>query len=1004
MDAFVTAVKTVRQSPGVDAETSLSPIQTRKAKPVRDVEEGKATKALPGAGTLLPTATVKDAVSSEDALRILRSQPDTEILLATLRKLASPNAFPAFQLAAPGTLQAQIVNSIVNHIVPAFWPILHEDEKVLVVRCLRNITGMNALLAKLHTVSGPAVTSNRAEFAEQRDIFVSVTNEVFSGNTLLLDLLVDMNRAVKDKTRRNLAQKEMISLLGSGKVISSIAQAEDAAQDANQGGRHSASWLAVGSEYNKWLGRNIATLFGPNHGLLIESYEENRTTGGQLLVRALSLGYQSHLIKGLVSEIVSRRDDGIEELIEHIPQYAKKQFLEQTLRWLSQTSPSSEMAKYTEEVVPSLAALLKALLKHDPVICGQHIRAICGDPVFIVALSYSVRRACIAVLSDVAPDELQSLFETTMITFSDLVFIDHSPVLQQESIAQILLLTAGYLHRANPVAVLVIARSSGHMQGTSNRLDTSGRGARWLGMVVATAISGLVDREGSRMNFGVDEMRTEEASWYLGLVKVEDRIGTLSDFQAMLVRRERDLEAAQNPLPSIAKPPHQLAGKPVFGPPRPPTPAQTEVIGEKVTEILDDISDEEDDDLKPYAKPDSDPEDSDEDATLVNRNKPRPPVYVRDLMSMLRDDKAPDRFELGMNHAAPLIRRKANFGREVKDHAEEIMGLLCNLQDSFDTDQFEELKLQAMIAILLSDVDSMGPWLSQHAFVEGYSIAQRCIMLSALGLGGRELAGFKNEDELNPALPNTEFPSRRLPARLHATYSNAPLSSVKALDSASRKIENQLIQPLALQAADHSTAHLNAVKVRTFSSRMAVERTKRKPAPNQLAKIFGRSFFFPLTNRYQQELAAYGSRSVFASAPVVLVTFLKTLALLFHASGPATLGLLELTADFWDLLLSLRVQAGSNVAILEAVLFAALTVLDVNTVDQRRSLAQEEGKRMVEMQQWVQVVFERAGGGELVSGGSQEEAKIRTLAAGVLVKIGEMLEQYQKAMFGSVER
>ncbi|KAK1094033.1 telomere binding protein [Friedmanniomyces endolithicus] len=783
----------------------------------------------------------------------------------------------------------------------------------------------------------------------------------------------------------------MIGLLGSGKVISSVAGAEDAARDANQGGRQSASWLAAGSEYNKWLGRNIATLFGSNHDLLIESYEGISATGGHLIVRGLSMGYQSHLIKGLVSESLSRRDDGIEELIEHIPHYAKKQFLEQTLRWLSQICPSSEMAEYTGEVVPSLAALLKGLSKHDPAICGQHIRAICGDPVFIVGLSYFVRRACIAVLSDVAPDELQSLFETTMTTFSDRIFIHHSPVLQQESIAQTLLLTAGYLHRANPVAVLIIARSSGHMQGTSSRLDASGQRARWLGMVVATAISGLVDRDGSRMNFGVDEMRTEEASWYLRLVKVEDRIGTLSDFQVMLVRRERDLEAAQNSLPSLAGPPHQLAGKPVFGPPRPPTPAQTEVIGEKVTEILDDISDEEDDDLKSYAKPDSDAEDSDEDATLVNRNKARPPVYVRDLMSMLRDDKAPDR-------------RKTNFGREVKDHAEELMGLLCNLQDPFDTDQFEELKLRAMIAILLSDMDEMGPWLSRHAFVEGYSIAQRCIMLSAVGLGGRELAGFKNEDESNPALPNTDFPSKRLPARLHATYSNAPVSSVKPLDRASSKIQNQLIQPLALQAADHSTAHLNAVKVRTFSSRMAVERTKRKPAPNQLAKTFGQSFYFPLTNRYQQELAAYGSRSVFASAPVVLVTFLKTLALLFHASGPATLGLPELTAEFWDLLLSLRVQAGSNVAILEAVLFAALTVLDVNTADQKRSLAQEEGKRMVEMQQWVQVVFERAGGGELISGGSQEEAKIRTLAAGVLVKIGEMVEQYQKAMFGSVER
>ena len=304
-----------------------------------------------------------------------------------------------------------------------------------------------------------------------------------------------------------------------------------------------------------------------------------------------------------------------------------------------------------------------------------------------------------------------------------------------------------------------------------------------------------------------------------------------------------------------------------------------------------------------------------------------------------------------------------------------------------------------MIAVLLSDIKTMAPWFSRQAFAGDYSISQRCVILSALGLGGRELAGFKNEDELNPALSNTAFPSKRLPPRLHSIYNQPDPSSTNRLEAASKDIEHALIKPLALQAADHTTAHLNVVKVRTFSSRMEVERTKRKPAPNSLAKVIGEAFFFPLVNYYQRELSAYGSASVYASVPCVLVTFLKTLALLLHASGPATLGLAEISSELWDLLLSLRVQAISDITILQAVLFSLLTLLEINT-DKRR-IAQEHPKQLMETQQWVDMIFERTGGGDLVNeNGSDDETKVRTLAAGVLVKTREVIEEYQKELFG----
>lgn len=111
-----------------------------------------------------------------------------------------------------------------------------------------------------------------------------------------------------------------------------------------------------------------------------------------------------------------------------------------------------------------------------------------------------------------------------------------------------------------------------------------------------------------------------------------------------------------------------MDGKQTFRPPRPPELVQTEVEGEKLTEILDKDEDREDDEsdlsdaLKPYAKPDSDLEDSDKDATLGHRNKAKPLVYIRDLMSMLPDDGDHDRLQIGIKHTASLIRRKNDFG------------------------------------------------------------------------------------------------------------------------------------------------------------------------------------------------------------------------------------------------------------------------------------------------------------------------------------------------------
>jgi len=939
----------------------------------------------------------------EEALQLLRSEPDTDSLLSTLKQLSSVNGLQvAFSIHSPSPVGAQIVNTIVSLIIPTFWSVLEGKNRALITATLLNIAGINSVIARIQLLISQIKNSKAHDHLPAlRDVF-DAANSLFNGRDRISMLWTGLWRSTQDKVKRDLAWKECCSLLGSGKVASVLAEAEDVLR--SNGGDHAVkSPIANAHQYATWLASNIAqSLNMEDQGLR----EGAQPAFAVLLARALSLGQPVALMSATHTKVLQGSPKALAELVavvSNMPSFTQRRYLDYTLRWLASIEsrtpgPDSTLPSQATEAA-AIAALLQSITNDNEVL-KQHLLSVLSNPAQVSSLSLLSIRSSIASLASNCPDDLDSLVEKALKVFGDQMFVRHSPILQQESIVQALLIAAGYVHRRSPMALLMTVRSSGHMQGVSNRLDASNARARWLGMVVGTALSSLIDKEGSKLSFGTDDMKGPEADRYFALIKINDQPSTLGEFLKLVTEKLKSKRSlAHRTVQPRVMP--KIDGKPTFGPIRPPAKVQTEIEGNQVTEISD--TDSDDDGLTPYAKPDSDAEDSDEDATLVNRDKTRAPVYIRDLMTMLRDTEKHDRFELGIKHAAPLIRRKSNFGREVTDHAEELARILCSLQDPFDTENFEEMRLQALIAVILSDASAIAPWLSRQAFAGEFSISQRCVMLTALGLSGRELAGLKEMDGLNPEIPNTSFPSKKLPPHLHSLYSSpsSPNPSNKRLEAASKSLEHSLLQPMALEAADKSTAHLNAVKVRSFSSRMAVERTRRKPAPNQLAQIFPQAYFHPLVTRYQQEIAAYGSGSVWATTPFLLVTLIKTLALLFHASGPATLGLSQLTTDFWDLLLSLRVQAVGHVNVLEALLFGLLTVLQVN--EDKQAIAQVHSKQLLETQQWADMVFERTGEGRLVQqDGQGEEAKVRTLAAAVLVNTGEVMEAQRKVLIGDM--
>lgn len=554
---------------------------------------------------------------------------------------------------------------------------------------------------------------------------------------------------------------------------------------------------------------------------------------------------------------------------------------------------------------------------------------------------------------------------------------------------QILLLAAGYMHRISPMKLTLLMRVGTYMTTISNRIGATQSRAQFLGLVVGEALSSLIDDSKQRLNFKMEETDTEEAQQLKGLTKISDPVGPTDPILSNIAME-----------PTIQKRKHTTSSKPAQKKAKQKKPIITEVKPKAIIEEID--SSDEDEDLAPYFK-DSDPEDSDDDATLVQRNKLKPPVYVRDLISYFRDSETYDKQLLALQTAPVLIRRKANYGTEVSFHADELAGLLVGIQDKFEIENFQDLRVQGMVALVISQPKTMAPWLARTFFEGDYSLYQRTSVLITLGLSARELAGFATSQYESAAA----FPSKRLPEKMEQLYIGPsgenkalPSSQLKALPanalgSISQSLTSEFLAPLAAEAADANTGP-DVLKLQTFTARYK-SKTKAKPRvraiPNTTAALLATSFFSPLTAHFQ---VALRSAKPIILNHALLALYLQTLGIIVHAAGPSTLSLPQLTSELWDLLLGVRVHVLGDLGATKGWLAAMASLLEVNGGDLRR-LCENQGREVMETRQWVSMVFERTRGED---GG--EENDVKMLAAGVLIRIGEAIEKYQALLMGDM--
>ncbi|KAI0515213.1 telomere length regulation protein [Xylaria bambusicola] len=972
--------------------------------------------------------------SPEEALESLKNQPSYDTLLAILEYLQKGvREKHDFDIRKPGPLSAQIIHILVTEVIPNYWTVLREASDKggsdLILACLRSLPGINATLTYIRSLIQSAKT--RAKDSSTSHI---IFNLIYTSSLLaaLLDNDNEVMRvwdhiaATNDLIRCRTLRHEFLSLFTNGRIVSLSAEAADICRQAGQ--PIEALWTADSKQYIRWLAHTQA------RWVKSQPKEEDLKVCAELGARTLRLGHSEILVQTLLTELLLRDEAGKEmfsTLVNNYPLTEQRKVLLLVLKLLSDFYLNSINNTDANEEYPTIWAsvgVLESIIANNDAQRDNLVTWLTSATGAGVGEGCGIRRAAVAALA-VHRESISTVLERSLSQFSDQLYIKHAPILQQEGMlyqrfdlphhlranqgtahAQVLLLSAGYVHRLAPMKLTILLRSSLYLNAISNRLAVSQNRARFLGMAVGEALSGLIHAKDTKLDFKMEEMATDEADWYKSLVHVSDKAGPLDPLRTSMFSSQ----------PNNPKQPAKLA-KEQRAPPSKKNMTKTGFIIEEV----EDDEKQEDPDLMPYAKPDSDAEDSDDDPTLINRDKPKAPVYIRDLINYLRDIESYDKQKLALTTAPTLIRRKANYGTEVISHAEELASLLVGLQDKFELENFYNLRLQGMVAVIVAQPEKMAPWFAKTFFDGDYSLSQRASILIVLGLSGREIAGFDASEYTLAA----QFPSKALPSKIEKHYlqpsstsntaqtgANLKALPPNALDTLAQSLSQTFLAPMAAEAADAATGP-DALKLSSFTSRLnnsnanPLISSKSKSRgirsiPNKTASVISTSFFFPLSSRFQAAMRSPAASKIIFQ-PYLLALYLKTLGLLVHAAGPSTLALPQMTAELWDLLLGVRGQClGSNttdseswgdMAVTHAVLMALAALLDVNERDVR-GLCERQGRQVVESMEWVGNLFHNTRGGE----GAGEENDVKMLAAGILIRLREAVDKYQAVLMGDL--
>lgn len=234
--------------------------------------------------------------SPEEALEVLRHEPDYDQLVATLRYLSHEDAGSAFNIKEPSPMTAKQVQVLVSEIVPNYWTVLNEDSHEikssalgLLLSCLRSLTGVNAIIVRLRTLLQEAKSGDgkpkRPDIAINLAVLLNLVSLVLKGDGSIHGIWNAATRTLKGNVKSRMLLQEILSTFGSGRVLSLTAEALEHAKGHKAAVDTNNIWLANGLEYTKWLSENIV-----KWQLTSPTPDETKLCS-ELFLKALRLGH-----------------------------------------------------------------------------------------------------------------------------------------------------------------------------------------------------------------------------------------------------------------------------------------------------------------------------------------------------------------------------------------------------------------------------------------------------------------------------------------------------------------------------------------------------------------------------------------------------------------------------------------------------------------------------------------------------------------------------------------
>lgn len=281
-------------------EGLLTPVSTtyKKSEKKEDalVEVPKISISKPIAKPSLSNAT-----TPAKALDILKSEPDHDALIRTLRFLVKRDS--CFKITSPSPISSQLVHVLVSEILPNYWSVFYEAEaKVkgkktkqsaelqLLLKCLRSVTGLNAIILSLKrhiqlSKDSKKKVAGGPNVEEILVILLQALAALLQGATTVQNIADTIWDSDEQPATKKPVWNEFLGLVGGGRLLGVAAEAEDVVHNLSQsiGERY---WVADGNLFSVWLTSNL------QHWVLnlpIDSEHEWKC-GGELLGKLLRLG------------------------------------------------------------------------------------------------------------------------------------------------------------------------------------------------------------------------------------------------------------------------------------------------------------------------------------------------------------------------------------------------------------------------------------------------------------------------------------------------------------------------------------------------------------------------------------------------------------------------------------------------------------------------------------------------------------------------------------------